>query len=180
MVKFKNDHVWPWSTLPRHGWRWSTMLTMLTMVDHGQATMVDHGQPWLTMIWPWLIMVWPWLTMLLWFIFRLGIATLLKAVHGTGDVTKQIIRFQHVRSKLASMDPQDIPKSMVGTFLMKSIRKTKAWTNTKACNNCNIAGKEKLIDDDVDAEMVCQCYSIQRNTAAWRSAFAMLFCVRMD
>ena len=54
------------------------------------------------------------------------------------------------------MDPQDIFKSMVGTFLMKSIGKTKAWTNTKACNNCNIAGKEKLIGDDVDAEMLCQ------------------------
>ena len=40
------NHGWPWLTMADHGQPWLTMVTMVTMVDHGQYTMVDHCWPW--------------------------------------------------------------------------------------------------------------------------------------
>ena len=67
-------------------------------------------------------------------------ATILKAVHGTGDVTKQILRFKMTQLSISGVNVQSLPNTEVRKFL-STLAHQKSWKKLYQASNCVTAGR---------------------------------------
>jgi hypothetical protein len=76
------------------------------------------------------------------FAFEDSNAVLLQAVHGTGNVVHQIMRFKQAQAVIRKLGHSDTSN--------------KKWTKTKQVVNCSIAGKEKTLQMNDLAEIIME------------------------
>ncbi len=81
-------------------------------------------------------------------------ATLLQASHGTGDVTKQVLKFKEAQIAVASIDTTSISENAAGQYLKSmSASKSKKWKKLKHMKNCEVAGAILPVTSESDFVM---------------------------
>jgi len=86
-------------------------------------------------------------------------AEILSFAHGTGDVTKQLLRMKEARVSINSAQLGNMRKTDAGMFLTKmNKRYSRKWTSAKAALNCNIAGVsiDFIVPNDCTPENILQ------------------------
>lgn len=83
-------------------------------------------------------------------------ASLLKTIHGTGDVTKQILAVRNAQCQTSSISLDSLPECNEKVFLKKIRNKTKLWCGTKPMQNCKVAGAILTFDCPEHRDLVLQ------------------------
>lgn len=73
-------------------------------------------------------------------------AVLLQAVHGTGDVTKQILCHIHAQLQLKSLFLR-MPENDTRGYISKLIKQTRQWKITQTAQDCSISGAVVNLSD---------------------------------
>lgn len=73
-------------------------------------------------------------------------AALLQGVHGTGDVTRQIVCHIHAQLQLKSLFVK-MPESDTRTYISKLIKPNRQWKITQAAQDCSISGAVVKLSD---------------------------------
>ena len=85
------------------------------------------------------------------FAFEDANAAILKAVHGTGDVTKQYLHFKNQQFKMNSFDISSVANPEARKFIERMRQHKRQWGGTREMENCSVAGKlQKLNESDMD------------------------------